>query len=63
MAPEAEQPILKAGSNSRLFYFKFSINFVRTTELLGHNDVRATMMYTHVLSRGGQAVKSLVDNL
>ena len=32
-------------------------------ELLGHNDVRTTMIYTHVLNRGGKGVKSPVDSL
>ena len=32
-------------------------------ELLGHNDVRTTMMHTHVLNRGGRGVKSPVDSL
>lgn len=37
---------------------------IRTVqELLGHNDVRTTMIYTHVLNRGGRGVKSPVDNL
>lgn len=30
-------------------------------ELLGHKDVKTAMIYTHVLQRGGLAVKSPVD--
>ena len=35
---------------------------IRTVqELLGHDDVRTTMIYTHVLNRGGLAVRSPLD--
>ncbi len=35
---------------------------IRTVqELLGHRDVRTTMIYTHVLNRGGLAVRSPAD--
>jgi len=37
---------------------------IRTVqELLGHRDVRTTMIYTHVLKRGGLGVRSPADSL
>jgi site-specific recombinase XerD len=37
---------------------------IRTVqELLGHRDVKSTMIYTHVLKRGPAAVRSPADRM
>jgi len=44
---------------SRLLAEGYDIRTVQ--ELLGHKDVSTTMIYTHVLNRGGKGVKSPLD--
>jgi hypothetical protein len=39
------------------------MTFARCRSWLGHNDVKTTMLYTHVLNRGGRGVRSPADRL
>ncbi|PYS91836.1 MAG: integron integrase [Acidobacteria bacterium] len=63
----AEAGIIKHGSCHSLRH-SFATHLledgydIRTVqELLGHKDVRTTMVYTHVLNRGGRGVRSPLD--
>lgn len=68
------QAVRGTGLTKRVTSHKFRHSFathllsdgydIRTVqELLGHNDVRTTMIYTHVLNRGGRGVHSPADFL
>jgi integron integrase len=66
--------VLRAGITKRASCHTFRHSFathllkdcydIRTVqELLGHRNVRTTMIYTHVLNRGGRGVRSPLDTL
>ena len=60
------------GSTAREVEIEVGVEFVASQqeaispivqELLGHTDVKTTMIYTHVLNRGGRGVYSPADRL
>ena len=70
----AKDPVYKAGiikhATCHTFCHSFATHVLEdgydigtVQELLGHKDVKTTMLYTQLLNRGGKGVRSPVDTL
>jgi site-specific recombinase XerD len=59
IAEQATPLLFRRSSATQLLGDGYDIRTIQ--ELLGHKDVRTTMIYTHVLDRGGKGVRSPLE--